>query len=58
MELQYIKNDPDYAKRKHGMIQCVHNEGCRCRKMECSRCGWNPRVAAQRSAAYEAKKSM
>ena len=57
MELQYMKNDPNWSKRRHGKLTCLYNEWCRCTKRECGRCGWNPRVAEQRRAAYEAKKT-
>lgn len=46
MELQYMKND---IKRVHGKIVCPHNPECRCDRLECGHCGWNPRVAQSRS---------
>ena len=45
MELQYIKND---VKREGGKIVCRYNPECRCEKLECYRCGWNPKVANAR----------
>lgn len=51
MELQYIKNDPDWKKKKSGKsIQCPYSEGVGCTKKECWRCGFNPKVAASRNA--------
>ena len=49
MELQYIKNDPDWKKKKsHKRKQCPYNEGCYCHQKDCNRCGWNPKVAQAR----------
>lgn len=30
---------------------CRFNAGCACEKMLCSKCGWNPAVAAKRAMA-------
>ena len=30
--------------------RCKHNEGVCCEYGNCSRCGWNPKEAAERSA--------
>lgn len=46
MELQYIKND---IKREKGKIVCRYNSECRCQKLRCGSCGWNPTVAARRA---------
>lgn len=48
MELVYIKNDPDRKKVRYKIYDCPHNDGCRCTKMECWQCGWNPSVADRR----------
>lgn len=45
MELVYIKND---VKRHNGKIVCPHNEECRCERMNCGKCGWNPAAAHAR----------
>lgn len=50
MELQYIKNDPNY-KKERGMYVCSYNPECRCLKRDCYRCGWNPKVAQARKEA-------
>ena len=48
MELTYIKND---IKRERGKIVCPHNpEGVRCLRLECYKCGWNPKVGEPRKA--------
>jgi hypothetical protein len=50
MELQYIKNDPNWKKKKSYKEQpCLYNEGCSCLKKECWKCGWNPKVAKART---------
>ena len=49
MELQYIKND---IKREGGKIVCRYNQECRCEKLECYKCGWNPKVAKARQEAF------
>lgn len=36
---------------------CRFNAGCACEKMICSKCGWNPAVAAQRAMAKKQQKS-
>lgn len=39
-------------KRKRRYLRlhdCRFNAGCACEKMICSRCWWNPAVAAQRA---------
>lgn len=50
VQLQYIKNDPDWKKKKKSQKKttCPYNEGCVCLKKDCKRCGWNPRVAKAR----------
>lgn len=48
MELQYIKNN---IRREHGEIVCPYNEECRCDRLECFKCGWNPKVDAERRKA-------
>jgi hypothetical protein len=56
MELQYIKNDPNWKKKKSYKEQpCPYNEGCSCLKKECWRCGWNPKVEQARTEAIERK---
>lgn len=50
MELQYIKN----TKREHGKFVCPYNQECRCLKLECYKCGWNPRVAENRKRIKKA----
>lgn len=52
MELQYIKNDPNWKKKKsYKGVPCPFNEGCSCLKKECWKCGWNPKVAKARTEA-------
>ena len=48
MELVYIKNDPDYKEKKPRAYDCPYNPGCHCAKMDCYRCGWNPKVEEAR----------
>jgi hypothetical protein len=52
MELQYIKNDPDWKKSRKNQ-PCPYNEGCHCHKRECWKCGWNPKVAQARLEKIE-----
>jgi hypothetical protein len=47
-----MKRDPD------GKIVCPYNKECRCDKMECYKCGWNPRVADLRMKHYQEGTSM
>lgn len=47
MELVYYKTKGYRRPRFH---DCPHNEGCRCDKKDCFNCGWNPKVAAYRTA--------
>ena len=56
MELEYIKNDPDWKAKKKAQknTDCPYNEGLICEKKECWRCGWNPKVAEVRMARMEA----
>lgn len=49
MKLEYIKNE---IKRENGKIICRYNPECRCEKLECGRCGWNPAVAQARQKAF------
>lgn len=56
MELQYIKNDPDWKPKKYKVYDCPYNDGCHCSTMDCHRCGWNPKVAATRMKKTELKK--
>ena len=54
MELQYIKNDPEWKKKKSYKDKpCPYNVGCRCQTMDCWRCGWNPKVDEARRAKRE-----
>ena len=55
MDLVYIKNDPK-KKKYYKVHDCLYNEGCRCGKMNCKRCGWNPKVAKARTEAYERRR--
>ena len=57
MDLVYIKND---AKRDNGYraYDCPYNEGCRCAKKECWKCGWNPTVAKERAEAEKRRKEV
>ena len=54
MELVYIKNDRPKRKNYYKVFDCPYNEGCRCEKMDCKRCGWNPKVDEARRARREA----
>lgn len=48
MELQYYK----VQHFDRDMKPCQYNEGCRCndyQKLNCHRCGWNPKVAQRRA---------
>lgn len=45
MQLEYIKVE----KQPKGPFQCPHNEGCACKRKECHKCGWNPKVAKARA---------
>ena len=58
MELQYIKNDPDWKEKKKAQknTACPYNEALICAKKECWRCGFNPKVAQARLEAYERKR--
>lgn len=49
MELQYMKNN---IKRERGKFVCPHNSECRCEKLKCGECGWNPKVAKARKEAF------
>lgn len=51
MELVYIKNDPNWKKKRKSEvgIPCKYNEGCACISRDCWRCGWNPKVAKARA---------
>ena len=53
MELQYIKNDPNWKKKRksYAYKTCPYNEAVRCREVGCKRCGWNPKVAKARMEA-------
>lgn len=46
MELVYIKND--VRRDEAGKIICKYNSECRCERLACGKCGWNPKVADQR----------
>ena len=48
MDLVYIKNDPDWQKKKAKSYDCPYNPGCHCSTMDCYRCGWNPEVEKAR----------
>lgn len=49
VELVYIKNDPDWKKKKERKYKtCPYNDACRCSEATCKRCGWNPKVAKAR----------
>lgn len=55
MELKYIKNDPDWKKKKREYQKstpCPYNEGCQCTKKDCWRCGFNPKVAKARTEKF------
>lgn len=54
MVLKYIRNTGSHKKGEYKVYDCKYNEGCRCHKMECWKCGWNPKVAQARSEALEA----
>ena len=57
MELQYIKNDPNWKRKKSFKnIPCPYNEGCHCTSKDCWRCGWNPKVAKARRNALDRKR--
>ena len=43
IKLEYVKV-ANYTKE----IVCPHNDACRCTARNCSRCGWNPKVAKMR----------
>ena len=54
MELQYIRNDPDWKKKKETKksIPCPYNEVIECTSMDCWRCGWNHKVAQARTEKF------
>ena len=54
MEMVYIKND---FKREHGKYVCPFNPECRCERLECYKCGWNPKVEEARKKARTAEAS-
>ena len=56
MDLVYIKNDPDYKKKRYQVYDCPYNNGCHCDKMDCYRCGWNPKVEEARNKKLGIKK--
>ena len=57
MELQYIKNDPNWkSKKSFKNIPCPYNEGCYCTSKDCWRCGWNPKVEKARKEALDRKR--
>ena len=35
-------------KKSYMAYDCPYNEGCACHRMECHRCGWNPKVHKER----------
>lgn len=39
-------------KKEHGKYVCPYNGECRCDRMRCASCGWNPTVAKQRFEAF------
>ena len=59
MELIYIKNDPDYKKKKWESLPCKfdpENKGIGCvQPRKCNICGWNPDVAKRRNEMIERK---
>ena len=34
-------------------FSCPFNDACSCEKRQCTKCGWNPVVATQRTEAIE-----
>lgn len=52
MELEYVKIT---AHRVNGYYTCPYNPECRCQRMECYKCGWNPKVDAERRKARTAE---
>ena len=52
MKLEYIKND---FRREHGLYVCPFNQECRCERLECYKCGWNPKVEEERKKAMAAE---
>ena len=45
IKLEYYKVTPYKKERSY---DCPYNSECRCEKMRCSTCGWNPTVAQAR----------
>lgn len=39
-------------KQENGQYICPHNDQCRCDRMKCSTCGWNPAVAKVRLVQF------
>ena len=42
-------------KRERGSYVCPYNGECRCIRLECKSCGWNPEVAKARMDKFMTK---
>lgn len=47
-----MEQENKVIRKEHGQYICPHNEACRCDRMNCENCGWNPKVAKQRADAF------
>ena len=52
MELEYKQTR---FRKENRVYVCPYNEECRCVRIECYKCGWNPKVAERRREALAEK---
>ena len=51
-----IDTNFDWKKNGGGSYFCRYQENVECSDRNCAKCGWNPKVAAERSAAFARKR--
>ena len=54
-ELGEFDHDELWERTEEKLWQCPYNVFCSCRVRRCTTCGWNPKVARARLAAFKEK---